>query len=82
MVTALNGATGKNPRFRVIFVGTNQGQLHAFGEISWEESYTTTLQNDPSDPSKGSRDVTRKMVKGVADELWAFVPTDFLTRLP
>lgn len=73
--------SAKNPRFRVIFVGTNHGQLHAFGELSWEEPYVTEWQKDPQDASKGTYKVTRKLVQGVAEELWAFVPTDFLTRL-
>jgi hypothetical protein len=59
------GETGKNPHFRVIFVGSNQGFLHAFGEISWEEKVVVG-------------GVTIPVTNGVVDELWAFVPTDFL----
>lgn len=54
-----------NPKFNVIFVGTNQGFLHAFGEVSWFETVTV-----------GSN--TFRIQKGVADELWAFAPTDLL----
>lgn len=54
-----------DPRFRVIFVGTNQGMLHAFGEISWVDSAI------PSKP----------LTRGVVDELWAFIPKDFLANL-
>jgi Tfp pilus tip-associated adhesin PilY1 len=53
-------------RFRVLFVGTNQGMFHAFGEISWTDSTT-----DPANP----------ITRGAVDELWAFVPTDFLANL-
>lgn len=52
-------------RFRVVFVGTNQGTYHALGEISWV---------DVSDP-------TKPLTHGVVDELWAFMPTDFLANL-
>lgn len=52
--------------FRVVFVGTNQGHLHAFGEVSWEEEATNAQGNKV------------KVTKGVADELWSFVPTDVL----
>lgn len=55
-------------RFRVIFVGTNHGVLHAFGEASWETSNTV-----------GGG--TTKVTQGVVDELWAFIPSDFLPNL-
>jgi len=58
-------ASRPGARFRVVFVGTNQGMLHAFGEISWV---------DTTDPVK-------PLTYGVADELWAFMPTDFLANL-
>lgn len=66
--TLANVATtdGKT-RFRVIFVGTNQGVLHAFGEVSWEVNLET-------DSTKAANYITR----GVVDELWAFIPTDIL----
>lgn len=50
-----------NRMFRVIFVGTNQGLFHAFGEVSWDETVAGG-----------------KIQNGVADELWAFAPTDLL----
>jgi len=55
---------GDGKRFRVIFVGTNQGWLHAFGEVSWEESRTATDGK------------TYTVTQGLVDELWAFMPTD------
>ncbi|HJW43720.1 MAG TPA: hypothetical protein VJ463_04665 [Geothrix sp.] len=58
-------ANRSGARFRVVFVGTNQGTYHAFGEISWV---------DLTDP-------TKPLTFGVVDELWAFVPTDFLANL-
>ncbi len=63
--TLATAATNPGARFRVIFVGTNTGMLHAFGEISWIDT------TDPLNP----------ITKGVADELWAFVPTDLLSHL-
>lgn len=36
--TAWTAHSGHNGSFRLIFVGTNQGFLHAFGEVSWEET--------------------------------------------
>jgi len=64
LATAANNA---GARFRVIFVGTNLGMLHAFGEVSWPDSTV-----DPTKPP---------LTRGVVDELWAFVPTDLLSHL-
>lgn len=64
-VLAAASAAHSDARFRVVFVGTNQGTYHALGEISWV---------DVSDPAK-------PLTYGVADELWAFMPTDFLANL-
>lgn len=61
LANAWSAHSGNSPSFRVIFVGTNQGFLHAFGEVSWKETVSgIQIQN------------------GVADELWAFAPTDLL----
>jgi Tfp pilus tip-associated adhesin PilY1 len=65
-LTQYSAGTTKN-RFRLILVGDNQGWLHAFGEVTW------TVQ----DPANTSLTLT----KGVVDELWAFMPTDFLPYL-
>ena len=48
-------------RFRLILVGTNQGWLHAFGEVTRTE--------------------TSGLITGAVQELWSFLPTDFLDRL-
>ncbi len=67
--TAHNSATGstdKTGHFRVIFVGTNQGLLHAFGEVSWSTTVTNTAN------------VSVAVTRGVVDELWAFAPTDII----
>jgi hypothetical protein len=64
---AWGDGTGK--RFSMVFVGDNQGFLHAFGEVAWDVAVT---------------DANGKSVKittGVADELWAFVPTDLLPHI-
>ncbi len=64
----LSGVSGN--RFRLILVGTNQGWLHAFGEVT---KVTTLLAPDPN--------AGQEVVTGQADELWAFMPTDFLANL-
>ena len=48
-------------RFRLILVGTNQGWLQAFGEVTKTE--------------------TSGLITGAVQELWAFMPTDFLGQL-
>ena len=54
-------------RFRLILVGDNQGWIHGFGEV------TKTIP-DPNGDGKS-------LVTGAVDELWAFMPTDFLANL-
>lgn len=63
-----DGAT----RFRLVFVGTNQGWLHAFGEVT----RSTTI-----DVVEGSTTRKQSIVQGQVDELWSFMPTDFLANL-
>ncbi len=70
---AINNGTGVTNRFRLLLVGTNQGWLHAFGEVS-----NITKINDPADAT-GTKQVDK--VSGAIDELWAFMPTDFLAHL-
>lgn len=65
----LSGFTGAT-HFRLIIVGDNQGWVHGFGELST----VTTLGND----SNGN---PIKVANAVVDELWAFMPTDFLPYL-
>ena len=62
LTTAWTAHGSDNPSFSVVFVGTNQGLFHAFGEVSW----------DKLDLSG------KKLRTGVADELWAFAPTDLV----
>lgn len=58
---------GKSGRqFSLIVVGDNQGFLHGFGEVSWNLLV----------PQAGGGQL--KVTQGVADELWAFIPTDIL----
>ena len=57
-------------RFRLILVGTNQGWLHAFGEV-------TKLSTIPA----GQPNAGKEIVTGAVDELWSFMPTDFLANL-
>nr|WP_320131588.1 hypothetical protein [uncultured Holophaga sp.] len=61
LTTAWADHSGDNRGFSVVFVGTNQGFLHAFGEVSWDVTVAGMKQRT-----------------GVADELWAFAPTDLL----
>jgi hypothetical protein len=53
--------------FNLVLVGTNQGWLHAFGEV------TQTVNN--------TQQAGKTMVKAAVQELWAFMPTDFLNDL-
>ncbi|MEI6567000.1 MAG: hypothetical protein WCR20_10000, partial [Verrucomicrobiota bacterium] len=53
-------------RFRLVVVGTNQGWLHAFGEVT----KVKTVTNASGKP--------QEIVTGDIDELWSFMPTDFL----
>ena len=48
-------------RFRLVLVGTNQGWLHAFGEVTKTDA--------------------AGRVTGAVQELWSFLPTDFLANL-
>ena len=66
----ISTATGITNRFRLLLVGTNQGWLHAFGEVT----NVTTIQ--APDPNAG-----QEKVNGSVDELWSFMPTDFLADL-
>jgi hypothetical protein len=66
-LTAARAAGGN--RFRIILVGTNQGWLHAFGEVTRLEHATLGDSTTPI------------IVKGDVEELWAFMPTDFLANL-
>lgn len=70
--------SGATPHFRVIFVGDNQGIFHAFGEVSWtiQKSITTT------DASGNSTTVNVTVPQGDVDELWAFIPGEFLQYIP
>jgi len=61
----LAAVSGSNPQFRLILVGTNQGWLHAFGEVSVK---TKDANN-------------KEYVTGNVAELWSFMPTDFLKNL-
>lgn len=69
MLSAASAASA-TPHFRIIFIGTNRGFMHAFGEVSYTKSTT--------DPSTG---VVSNVAKGAVDELWAFMPTEFLGAL-
>ena len=59
---------GPDRQFRIILVGTNQGWLHCFGEVS-QKAYKQV----------GSK--IKEYTEAVVEELWAFMPTDFLPHL-
>ena len=61
-------------RFRLILVGTNQGWLHAFGETS-----ITSSVDDPTSVTTPKAQIN--LVSATVQELWAFMPTDFLPYL-
>jgi len=65
----LSAVVGNNRRFRLILVGTNQGWLHAFGEVTTVSAVIN---------SKGE---SRELITGAVEELWSFMPTDFLRHL-
>ncbi|MGH7866115.1 MAG: hypothetical protein ACREP9_00455, partial [Candidatus Dormibacteraceae bacterium] len=74
-VTQAAAGNAGSTHFRVIFVGDNQGFLHAFGELSWSVNAPIP---DPSNPAKT---INIPVTHGAVDELWAFLPTDFLANL-
>ncbi len=68
-IPALAAVNGN--RFRLILVGTNQGWLHAFGEV-------TKVAQVEVPPGSGN---FQEIVNGAVQELWAYLPTDFLSRI-
>ena len=66
LTTRLSAVNGNT--FRLVLVGDNQGWLHAFGEVA---------KSGVKDPNGDGLTLTT----GSADELWAFMPTDFLANL-
>lgn len=78
--------SGSTPRFRVIFVGDNQGVFHAFGELSWTVRGKIKYKSVVTDPVTGEASIEEKEVDGQipygeVDELWAFVPGEYLHRI-
>jgi len=60
-------AAGARPRFRVLFAGTNQGHLHAFGEVSYDVPVAVDGK-------------TVALPRGAAVELWSFIPTEAILQ--
>jgi len=60
-------AAKARPRFRVLFVATNQGHLHAFGELSYDAAIR-----------KAGRSVVAPHAAAV--ELWSFIPTEAILQ--
>lgn len=78
-----NVPSGSTPRFRVIFVGDNQGVFHAFGELSWTtpgKIKFTTVVTDPvtGDVSTVEKTVDGEIPHGEVDEIWSFIPGEYL----
>jgi hypothetical protein len=74
------------PHFRIIFAGDNQGIFHAFGELSWTTKGTITFTTTTTDPVTGLPVTTTTTVNGPiphgdADELWAFLPGEYLKSI-
>jgi hypothetical protein len=65
LAAAWNNSSYSNKHFRALFVGTNQGVIHAFGEVTWDKTI-------------GSGSTATTIKAGVVDELWAFIPTDVI----
>ena len=70
--------SGSIPHFRVIFAGDNQGIFHAFGELSWTTAGTITLTDALGNTTTASAQIPH----GFVDELWAFIPGEFLKYIP
>ena len=65
--TPWNDTAKLNKHFRAIFVGTNQGVIHAFGEVTWDKNIAAATTDPPI-----------YIKEGVVDELWVFIPTDII----
>ena len=73
VLSAVDTSQWKETHFRVIFVGDNQGYVHAFGEVGGVLVATDTSVSPPK--------VTKTPIAAV-DELWAFYPGELLATLP
>ncbi len=83
LVTVLGTVPASStPHFRVIFSGDNQGIFHAFGEVSWTTPgtipFTTT---NPVTLVTTTVNVAAEIAHGDVDELWAFIPGEFLKNI-
>lgn len=65
-------------RETVVYVGANDGMLHAF--TSWKYDSTNKKFDDPY-PSDSSGDSTYISNEAIGDELWAFIPQSLLPHL-
>lgn len=72
----------KDVRFRVIFVGSNQGLFHAFGEVSGYKMTTLKDADGVVVNDAAGNPVQFKQPYGAVDELWSFFPPDFLKFIP
>ena len=74
----LTAAVGSGTNhFRLIVVGDNSGWLHGFGEVS----NTVNAVDANGNPVKDAEGNIVTLTTGAVDELWAFMPTDFLGYL-
>jgi len=65
-------------RETVVYVGGNDGMLHAF--TSWHYDSTNGLYDDPY-PGDGSGNPTYIANERIGDEIWAFIPQTLLPHL-
>lgn len=66
----LTAAQKELAHFRLIFVESNHGQLHCFGEVSYLDS------------SLANTNAPKGRIVAAVDELWSFVLPDLLPSLP
>lgn len=75
-------------RDRIILVGANDGLLHAFHGGEWIENPTPGVHYDPADDAYTSKvdeslpPFNGSYTRGTAEELWAFLPPDQISKIP
>ena len=69
-------------RDKVIYVGANDGMIHAFLMAHWDATRQKWLTEPGNDPTKGvNGDPTKGQYPGIGTELWAYTPSNLLTEL-
>jgi len=69
-------------RDKVVYVGANDGMIHAFLMAHWDSTQQKWLTEPGSDPTKGADgDTSKGQYPDIGKELWAYVPSNLLTEL-